>query len=66
MDADELGLFERSLRDAAGRADGGDLDGALDTLGWDEALADDPSAAVTALFELQGATGSSSSALSGS
>ncbi len=63
MDPEDLVLFERSLGDAAGRATGSGLDAALDQLGWRDALADDPSAAVSLLFEQQGAAGTTSSAL---
>jgi hypothetical protein len=64
MDADDLALFERSLRDATGRATGADLDAALADLGWDDALADDERSAVSLLFGLQGEAGVASSALS--
>ena len=63
MDADDLALFERSLRDATDRTTGVALDAALDGLGWHDALADDRRAAVSLLFELQGLTGATSSAL---
>ena len=57
-------LFERSLRDATEPGTPAPaLDAALDELGWHDALADDPRAAVSLLFELQGATGATSSAL---
>jgi len=67
MDADELDLFGRSLRDAATRpgdvGPGGTLDGALEDLGWDDALEDDPRGAISVLFGVQGETGATSSAL---
>ena len=67
MDDDDLALFARSLRDAADRQSGPDrgpsLDLALDDLGWDDALDDDPRAAVSALFGAQGETAVTSSAL---
>jgi hypothetical protein len=63
MDADDLALFERSLREATGRATGVDLDAELDDLGWDDALAHDERAAVSLLFGLQGEAGVTSSAL---
>ena len=63
MDADDLALFERSLREATDRATGAALDAALDELGWHDALADDRRAAVSVLFELQGRAGVTSSAL---
>ena len=62
MDADDLALFTRSLRDLAARAHGG-LDRGLDELGWDEALAVDAPSAVRSLFAVQGETGTTSSAL---
>jgi hypothetical protein len=64
MDGDDLVLFERSVRDATGRATGADLDAALVDLGWDDALADDERSAVSLLFGLQGEAGVTSSALS--
>jgi len=63
MDTDDLTLFERSLRDATDRTTGVALDAALEGLGWHDALADDRRAAVSVLFELQGLTGATSSAL---
>ena len=39
MDAEDLVLFERSLRDAAERSVGVDLDAVLGELGWYDALA---------------------------
>ncbi len=65
MDSEDLVQFERSLRDAADRNIGTDLDAVLDDLGWYDALSDDPRAAVSVLFGLQGATGATSSALGG-
>ncbi len=63
MDRDDLTLFERSLRDATDRSTGVALDAELGGLGWHDALADDRRAAVSLLFELQGLTGATSSAL---
>ena len=63
MDPDDLTLFERSLGDATDRTTGVALDAALDGLGWHDALTDDRRAAVSLLFELQGLTGATSSAL---
>ena len=63
MDASDRDLLARSLRQATERHSGPALDRALDDLGWPDALADDPRAAISTLFELQGATGSTSSAL---
>jgi alkylation response protein AidB-like acyl-CoA dehydrogenase len=63
MDAEERDLFAKTLQQLAAQHDGAALDAALDDLGWRDALADDPQAAVSALFEQQGRAGSSSSAL---
>jgi hypothetical protein len=63
MEGEELELFERSLRHATEQHTGAALDGALDELGWADALVDDRRAAVSLLFELQGATLATSSAL---
>jgi hypothetical protein len=63
MDRADLELFERSLRPATKQHTGPALDAALDELGWTEALADDPRAAVSLLFALQGASNATSSAL---
>ena len=63
MDGADLELFERSLRHATENHTGAPLDEALDELGWGDALALDPHAAISILFELQGATNSTSSAL---
>ena len=60
---DDRDLFERSLRHATGSGAGAELDAALADLGWHDALADDPRTATTLLFELQGASGTCSSAL---
>ena len=63
MDDDDLELFERSLRAATERHTGADLDVALAELGWAEALAGEPRAAVSLLFGLQGAATATSSAI---
>ncbi len=63
MDGEDLELFERSLRHATETLTGRDLDDALSELGWADALAVDPRAAVSVLFELQGRSASTSSAL---
>jgi hypothetical protein len=61
MDRAERALFADALVGAlAGAAD---VDAALADLGWDDALADDPQAAVSVLFEWQGRAAASSSAL---
>jgi hypothetical protein len=56
-------LFERSLRHATESASGEALDAALVDLGWHDAHDDDPRTAVSLLFELQGRSGATSSAL---
>ena len=62
MDAEDLELFEQSLR-AASEASGPDLDGALEELGWHDALSMDPRAAIATLFPIQGEFHATSSAL---
>jgi hypothetical protein len=64
MDADDLDIFERGLRDVTTRTTGAELDAELDELGWDDALADDQRAAISLLFGLQGEAGATSSAVS--
>ncbi|MBL8776852.1 MAG: hypothetical protein JNK12_13005 [Acidimicrobiales bacterium] len=63
IEGEDLELFERSLAHAAESATGPELDAALDDLGWLDALALDPQAAIATLFAVQGATNSTSSAL---
>ncbi|HEY2430889.1 MAG TPA: acyl-CoA dehydrogenase family protein [Acidimicrobiales bacterium] len=63
MDAGERDLFARGVRRAAGAHTGAALDSALAQLGWPEALAGDPRTAVSVLFELQGATNTTSSSV---
>jgi hypothetical protein len=63
MEADDLRVFEESLRHAVGRHSGRELDAALDELGWADALSADPRAAISRLFEFQGASNSTSSSL---
>lgn len=63
IEGEDLELFERSLAHAAESASGAELDAALDDLGWLDALAVDPQAAVATLFAVQGATNATSSAL---
>ena len=60
MDREERELLARST-EAAVSAD--DVDGALKDLGWMDAFADDPAAAVSILFTLQGEANATSSAL---
>jgi hypothetical protein len=59
MDADERALFGQALRDLC--RGGGEVD--LDAVGWEDALADDPEAAISLLFEAQGAANARSKAL---
>ncbi len=63
MDDVDRELFERSIRHACGSHSGSALDRALDGLGWREAIAEDPRTAISTLFEVQGATNTTSSAL---
>ncbi len=63
IEAEDLKLFERSLRDATQSHTGAALDAALEELGWQDALSADVQAAVSLLFELQGAANVVSSAL---
>jgi hypothetical protein len=63
MDSVDLELFERGLRHAAEHLTGEALDAALLELGWHDALAADPRAAVSILFEVQGSANVTSSAL---
>jgi alkylation response protein AidB-like acyl-CoA dehydrogenase len=63
MDAEDRELFGRSLRQATASHTGEALDSALDELGWGDALALDPEAAVALLFERQGFANATSTAL---
>lgn len=63
MDAAERELFAKGLQAVVADRTGVALDAALGDLGWRDALADDPHAAVAALFEAQGGAGATSSAL---
>lgn len=63
MDATEVELFERSVRQAAADHTSDALDAALTALGWNDALADDPYTAVSILFAVQGGANATSSAL---
>ncbi|MFI5046636.1 MAG: acyl-CoA dehydrogenase family protein [Acidimicrobiia bacterium] len=60
---EDLELFDRSLRAATEQHSGDALDAAIAELGWHDALEFDPRAAVSCLFEAQGAAGATSSAL---
>jgi hypothetical protein len=63
IEGEDLEMFRRSLRHATERHTGAALDAALEELGWQEALSADARAAVSPLFELQGAANVISSAL---
>jgi hypothetical protein len=63
MEATERALFESGVRHATEATDGAALDSALDDLGWRDALEADRPAAVSVLFESQGATTTTSAAL---
>jgi alkylation response protein AidB-like acyl-CoA dehydrogenase len=63
MEAAERALFEASVRRATETADGVALSGALDDLGWRDALEADRPTAVSVLFECQGAATATSAAL---
>ena len=63
MDADERALFASTLGALTSEHTGAALDAALAEAGWLEALGDDPRAAVSLLFEQQGAAAGTSSAL---
>jgi alkylation response protein AidB-like acyl-CoA dehydrogenase len=63
MEAAERTLFEAGIRRATETADGVALSGALDDLGWRDALVADRPTAVSVLFECQGAATATSAAL---
>jgi len=63
MEGPHLELFRRSVRHATEGCTGEELDAALDDLGWEDALGEDAPAAVSVLFESQGAANTRSSAL---
>jgi hypothetical protein len=63
MEGAELELFTTSVRQATGSQRGESLDAALAELGWLDALEADRRAAVSVLFECQGADNTTSSAL---
>jgi hypothetical protein len=63
IEGHDLELLHRSVEHATVHHSGAALDEALGELGWSEALAEDPRAAVTELFTLQGAANATSSAL---
>lgn len=63
MEGDELELFDRGIRHATETSSGAALDAALADLGWHDALGADRRAAVSLLFECQGAANVTSSSL---
>ncbi len=63
IDGDDLELLARSIRHAAASHTGAALDAALVEVGWRDALAVDPRAAVALHFEAQGRATTTSSAL---
>lgn len=66
IEGDERELLAATLAQAADAVsgdDGGDLDEPLDEIGWREALGADARTAVSLLFELQGRTNTTSTAL---
>lgn len=63
MDPHERELFERGVRRATEGATGPSIDAGLGELGWRDALAADPRAAVSVVFTCQGEANATSSAL---
>ena len=63
IEGDDLDLFERSVAHATESHGGAALDAELEALGWRDALADDPRAAIATLFTLQGVANTTSGAL---
>ncbi len=63
MEDQELALFAGAVTRATDTASGGALDRALEDLGWRDALAVDPQAAVSVLFDAAGRANATSSAL---
>jgi alkylation response protein AidB-like acyl-CoA dehydrogenase len=63
MDQQDRDLFAQALQQAITQSRGDRLDAALTELGWTDALADDPRAAVELLFSQQGGANATSSAL---
>ena len=63
MDNAERALFSDTIRQLTVEHSGGELDTALDEVGWGEALAAERATAVSVLFEAQGANNVTSSAL---
>jgi hypothetical protein len=63
MDADELKLLNETLLGLATSERDGHLTSVLDAFGWREVLATHPEEAISALFDVQGRTGTWSAAL---
>jgi hypothetical protein len=63
IEGEDLALLERSLRHAVENHSGAQLDIILEELGWRDALSVDPRAAVSLLFQGQGAANVTSAAL---
>jgi hypothetical protein len=63
IEGDDLELFARSVRHVTEIRTGAELDAAFVELGWHDALTHDRRAAVSTLFEAQGASNATSSAL---
>ena len=63
MDAEERELFAKGIDHATTTSSGRELDTALDTLGWRDALVLDAPTTVATVFEHQGAAATTSSAL---
>ncbi|HEX3796883.1 MAG TPA: acyl-CoA dehydrogenase family protein [Acidimicrobiales bacterium] len=63
MESPDLALFRRSVQQATSTARGAELDTRLTDLGWLDAAVEDRSAAVSVMFESQGASNTHSSAL---
>jgi hypothetical protein len=63
MIAEEVELLEQTVSALTRQHDGPDLTAALDAFGWRELLADEPEAAIAAVFGSQGVSGTWSSAL---
>jgi hypothetical protein len=63
MGPEERALFAKGIQAATASHSGAELDAALDALGWLDALALDPQATISTVFELQGMAGTTSAAL---
>jgi hypothetical protein len=63
MDADELQLLDKSLLSLTASEEDGQITAALDAFGWRDMLVARPEEAISALFDVQGRTGTWSAAL---